>query len=478
MTGDLAQVVEALGRRPIPVLASTEDALRRLRRDPERVSARDISRIVLRDPLMTLEVLRFAEARRGPRQSADITTVEHAVMMHGIESFMTHFRQLQTLEQTLAEIPQSLRGALHVVSRSQHAAAYARAIAKQRHDIETDEVIIGALLHDLAELMLWFHAPEDALHAQCLINEIPGVRSAQAQRLVFGFTHGELQLALARTWNLPSLLVRLMDDDHADHPRVINVSLAAALARHTTHGWHDAALPDDYALIEKMLNFTPDGAYRLVRNASLSAARQWQDTGVRPVAAWLPMEEGRVLEEFAVLPAPKGTSSPLFRTAMGRVQKAGTDIDAETLVAATLFALHYGMGFERVSFAEPAQGGDALRVRYCIQSHGGRERDFTGYRMSLSGRDLLSRLQGRMQGVWGGGPNHEKLAALLLPEQRELVGPGEFLLMAFHDEDRPLGVLVASRGGGAGAIPEAMYPPFKSACMVLAQKLARRRGHG
>lgn len=478
MTGDLAEAVDALGRRPIPVLASTAEALGKLRRDLERASARDISRIVLRDPLMTLEVLRFAEARRGPRQSADITTVEHAVMMHGIESFMTHFRDLQTLEESLASSPQSLRGALHVVSRSQHAAAFARAIATQRHDIESDEVLIGALLHDLAELLLWFHAPEDALHAQCLVNEISGVRSAQTQRLVFGFTHGELQLALARTWNLPGLLVRLMDDEHADHPRVVNVALASALARHTTHGWRDAALPDDFALIERMLNVSPDTAYRLVRNASLSAARQWASTGVRPVAAWLPMEEGRVLEEYAVLPAPQGTSGPMFKIAMHRIQKAGPDIERETLVAATLFALHYGMGLERVSFAEPVQGGEALRVRFCIQSHGAGEQDFTGHRMPLSGRDLLSRLQGKMQGVWAGGTNHAKLASLLLPEQRALVGPGEFLVMAFQEEDRPLGVLIASRGDGAAAIPEALYAPFKSACLVLAQKLARRPTHG
>jgi len=478
VSADIVQVVEALGGRPIPVLAATADALGKLRREMEKISARDISRVVLRDPLLTLEVLRYAQQRRSARQSADITTVEHAVMMHGIESFMGQFSAVTTLEDTLASDPMALQGALHVVSRSQHAAAFARSIAAQRHDVESDEVTIGALLHDLAELLLWFHAPRDELHVQCLVNEAAGLRSASAQRLVFGFTHGELQLALAEAWHLPNLLVRLMDDEHADHPRVVNVALAAALARHLSHGWHDPALPDDYTRLQKILNLTPDGAYRLVRQAGLSASRQWKSTGVRPVGTWLPMEEGRVLAEYATLPFPKAPDPTMFKSTMGRVQAALPAVDADALIAGTLFGLHFGLGLERVCYLDVAPDAASLQVRFCVRTNAAMEPSLRGHRFPLSGTDLFSRLLPRMQGVWAGGENRPKLTALLLPEHREMLGEGDFLVMSFHLNGKPAGLLVADRGSAGGRIPESLYAPFKAASMALAHRLTTGSAHG
>jgi hypothetical protein len=57
---------------------------------------------------------------------------------------------------------------------------------------------------------------------------------------------------------LPELLQALIDDDHADSPRVKNATLAVRLARHSSHGWNDPALPDDYTDIGLLLNITPE----------------------------------------------------------------------------------------------------------------------------------------------------------------------------------------------------------------------------
>ena len=47
-----------------------------------------------------------------------------------------------------------------------------------------------------------------------------------------------------------------MDDANAHLPRVQNVRLAVNLARHSTTDWGDAALPDDFAAIEKLLHIS------------------------------------------------------------------------------------------------------------------------------------------------------------------------------------------------------------------------------
>jgi len=45
-----------------------------------------------------------------------------------------------------------------------------------------------------------------------------------------------------------------MDDANAHLPRVQNVTLAVNLARHSINDWNNAALPDDFAAIEKLLH--------------------------------------------------------------------------------------------------------------------------------------------------------------------------------------------------------------------------------
>ena len=84
------------------------------------------------------------------------------------------------------------------------------------------------------------------------------MRSRTAQEEVLGFALVDLQLALAREWSLPKLLLTLMDDECAMQPRVRNVVLAVNLARHSAKGWDDAALPDDYRDIGELLSMKPE----------------------------------------------------------------------------------------------------------------------------------------------------------------------------------------------------------------------------
>jgi hypothetical protein len=84
------------------------------------------------------------------------------------------------------------------------------------------------------------------------------MRSADAQKQTLGFTFLEIQLELCRVWHLPELLQKLIDDDHVESLRVKNATLAVRLARHSSHGWDDPALSDDFRDIGEMLNISPE----------------------------------------------------------------------------------------------------------------------------------------------------------------------------------------------------------------------------
>jgi HD-like signal output (HDOD) protein len=122
-------------------------------------------------------------------------------------------------------------------------------------DVGMEEIRIAALLHDLAKFWLR-HRSRLAIQARQAAK--PGLRSAEAQTQVLGFSFQEIQMALCRTWHLPELLQHLISDEHSEQAQVRNVSLAVRLARHSAHGWNDPALPDDYKDIGQLLNITPE----------------------------------------------------------------------------------------------------------------------------------------------------------------------------------------------------------------------------
>ncbi len=256
---DIDAWVLLFGESSLPVLRVTRRRLEEMRADLDRVDARELARLILQDPIMTVRVLAYIQPLRGRSLQRDITTIASAVMMAGIEPFFRRFGELTTIEEQLrGQDPHALLGVLQIIRRAQRAADYAQDWAIWRHDINMEEVRIAALLHDLAEILVWCFAPALGLQIQAQQKARPTMRSADAQRNTLGFTFLDIQRELCRVWHLPDLLQTLIDDNNTDQPRVKNVSLAVRLARHSAHDWEDPALPDDYTDIGELLHITPE----------------------------------------------------------------------------------------------------------------------------------------------------------------------------------------------------------------------------
>ncbi|MDD2885935.1 MAG: HDOD domain-containing protein [Dechloromonas sp.] len=256
---DIDAWVLLFSNNTLPVLRVTKRRIDDMRADIDRVDARELAHIILQDPIMTVRVLAYIQPFRGRSLQHDITTIASAVMMAGIVPFFRRFEDLFTIEDQLKPVgPQALLGVLHIIRRAQRAADYAQDWCIWRHDINMEEVRIAALLHDLAEILVWCAAPKLGLAIQDLQKKNPTMRSTDAQKQILGLTFSDIQLELCKVWHLPELLLRLIDDHNAESPRVRNVSLAVRLARHSSYGWDDPALPDDYHDIGTLLNLSTD----------------------------------------------------------------------------------------------------------------------------------------------------------------------------------------------------------------------------
>ncbi len=263
--GSLTEWLAFLGRADIPVLKRTARELARLRDDEALLNARSVADVVTDDPLMTLKLLRYMQTHKHRHQTHELVDVKQTLLMMGVDTFFRAVPAAPIAEEMLHDHRAALVSLLHTVRRAQRSAYYAFDWALRLHDLHAEEVQVSALLTHVAEMLMWCFNPEQMLAIQRLQGADHTLRSADVQKLVLGFAGLEFQRELTLAWRLPELLGNLTDPAQAQTTRVRTVMLAVNLARHSAHGWHDAALPDDFHEIAKLLHMDPNKVMALVK---------------------------------------------------------------------------------------------------------------------------------------------------------------------------------------------------------------------
>jgi HD-like signal output (HDOD) protein len=250
--------VDFLTRADLPVLKQTARDLAALHEDQNKLSARGVAQAIAVDPMMTVKLLRYLQQHKRRSQTSEVALVEQALIMLGVEAFFNKIPAQPTVQDLLKGQMDALVHLLHRIHRAHRASEYAYDWAVRLSDLHYEEIRIAALLHDLAEILMWCFAPQDMLKIRTIQHQDKSLRSRSVQEQVLGFALADLQKALVQKWELPELLLTLMDDENAQKPRVRNVTLAVNLARHSANGWDDAALPDDYKDIGELLRTPAD----------------------------------------------------------------------------------------------------------------------------------------------------------------------------------------------------------------------------
>ena len=476
--------IARLSSAPMPVLGRTLAQLSELRRNEDNVRPRDISHLVLHDPFMALRVMRFLKDHRGSRSLADITTVEHAIMMLGVSPFFRAFSGLRAVENDLYTNKVAMAGLMAVVSRSRHAALHARELAQMRHDIESDEVVIATLLHDMAEMLLWCFGPAQAEEIAARLAREPSLRSADVQRDVLGFGLNELQVSLALAWGLPPLITSLMDDVKADRPRARNVMLAVNLARHASHGWEDAGLPDDMDGICRLIGRPPGEVRQRTFQTALEAVRDHEWYGESAPAIWLPPFPMQA-ELVDAMPGPRYSDAMLVRAK--RMLAAGEDDDLvnwttagsprtsgppgpSAVVALALHGLYKGAGLARQIYCTVDEGGLVARPRFLS---GVRDTERLGrMNLPLGMANPFTRRLAEEGVLWWHAANDPIALPELPREWRMAAGSDGFFAAMIRTADGRGGLLYADGGALPVPLDEEKFNHFRELCTLLSTRFA------
>ena len=263
---DLAAWTVRFRTAEVPILRDTADALEALRANEEHTDANSIGEMISSDPLMTLKVLAYESSHRGRSVVTPAQTVTAALVMMGIYPFFRAFDPQPTVEDWLETRQEARVGLQGVLDRAHRGANFALAFAIHRTDPHAAVIHASALLHEFAEMLLWCHAPVLALRIRDAQEADVTLRSSAAQIEILHVDLAELQRALALAWRLPALV------SDAVAPTLTNtntsariVALGSRLARHTTQGWDNAAIPDDLTEIASLLNMSTAATADMVK---------------------------------------------------------------------------------------------------------------------------------------------------------------------------------------------------------------------
>ena len=260
----LAGWVQFLRQAEIPVLKATARALLRLRESGDEIEPRALNLAVQQDPMMVFRILRYMQTHRQRQQLQDLILPEQALMMMGTRTFFSAIPPAPLVEDQLGRDLPALLNLFKLIQRAHSAARYAYEWSVMLQDLRVMEVRTAALLHDLAEMLLWCFAPDDMMAVTRRQQADKTLRSHDVQQEILGFPVVQLQLALIEACELPPLLGRLMQTSASGEQQVRNVTLAVNLARHVANGWDDAALPDDYRDVAAFLRVDVARAMQII----------------------------------------------------------------------------------------------------------------------------------------------------------------------------------------------------------------------
>ncbi len=165
--------------------------------------AAELTRVILRDPIMTAKILKVANSVHFNPSQKRINTISRAVIVLGFQTLRSICVAALLLEELLGRDTGQRLG--KEIADAFHAAMQARELALLRKDPNVEEIFIAALLSRIGEISFW--ACSGDVGSKLLAVEASGVAPDAAEEQVLGFRLRLLTQGLAREWRISDTLL-------------------------------------------------------------------------------------------------------------------------------------------------------------------------------------------------------------------------------------------------------------------------------
>jgi putative nucleotidyltransferase with HDIG domain len=209
--------------------------INRLVEDPDSSSA-DIAKAVSQDASFTVKLLKLANSALYSFPST-VDTVTKAVTIIGTSQVRSLSLSL-SVASSFEGLPNDLVSMRNFWKHSLLCALAARHLCREARRCDADALFTAGLLHDIGELIIFNRLPEQAKEALLMvIHSQEEMTVSEAENQIIGFDHSAVGGALAKQWNLPTVLQECITWHHAPakaekHPREVSlIHIANTLAQ-------------------------------------------------------------------------------------------------------------------------------------------------------------------------------------------------------------------------------------------------------
>jgi len=522
MGNNLDHWTDKLGELDLPAMALTMQRVPQLLDSPNTTNA-DYQRIIGRDPGFTLAIFKsFSNNKFAPKDPP--SNLAHAIALLGLGP-------LEDSSKTLKILKESVNGrARHELydcySRAAHGAWYAYSLGRYCKDSNPEEMAVAALLHELAEMMLWVHAKEEM---QLILELMEKGRTREAAAFdTLGFTLDQLTATLSERWRLPALTKDTLEVAGAFQSRSLGVMLCSGLARESAKNWvseetlelieitaeyqkrdinktraaihcatakaardlsglplpltaYDlllAEIPQPKATPEithkpKSANADADSLKGASDSPPPSAKKKTSPVTSKPTGAAAPRSDTaapsntnrRIPPKKSPFPTKTATQpSPLTKKQKSPVKAS----PLKTTMQGVFNELREDIQLERVVFATVSPDKESVLVKYAVGI--GKESPLRNLQFQLGERSLFGILMKKPQSFWLNSKNREKYFPLIADALKPALSENGFFTTSIFVKGEPTGLIYGDMQKTNG-LTSARFQQFKAIAQRLTNQL-------
>ncbi|WP_273427921.1 HDOD domain-containing protein [Chitinibacter tainanensis] len=453
----VAAATSAWFAKPLPIMQASRNQIAGMAKRADRVKPAELSDVVLQDPLFTAQLLRLVNDRVKGGLTADIASVESAILLVGVEPFLERFSRHATLESVLLPDGQQEYALLQKwVFHAQLLRRVARDLADQRYDAKVHEVQAAALLLTLRAILPLMAKVLDPQHSQQAV-DIP---------------------ALLQHWQFPPVVIELVGEMTAPTPRYVLFKAMIPVLEKLESGWWDPDIQSQLATMATVLGQEIGEVWNTLCKCIVRQTRRLPaNAPFYSSARWLVMQPGEWPQAAqAAAPASAEQGKDILVERMQALHLAGLQgAPTNQVMSLAIRALAEGLGLRRIAFALFVAAENNLRMRYVQGEHTEGLRQLV---IPLQEQHLFTRLLQKPASIWLNSGNLAQYVPLLPIQFSEQLGADQFVAMSIFVSDKPVGLLYADAGGNQ-PVSDFQYQHFKQISTLTSRALAHnaRRRH-
>jgi putative nucleotidyltransferase with HDIG domain len=168
-------------------------------------SVDDVSKYIEKDQVLSSKVLKLINSPFYGLYS-DVATIRRAVILLGsnlIRGIILSTSLFDVADKTLPGL----------WDHSYCCSTVAGFLAKRFNLITIEEIMTGALLHDIGKVLIKKQLPEESKEIEAAVKN-SGITTLDAEKAIINITHDDAGLWLAETWNLPGIIKDIIAYHH------------------------------------------------------------------------------------------------------------------------------------------------------------------------------------------------------------------------------------------------------------------------